>query len=65
MISIDTWPVLGSHIEIEADNHDSIVKWAKRMGFKEEDISYTDIENLYKEKGINLKTTKNLTFQQD
>ena len=61
-LSIDTWPKLQPFIEIEAQSEAQIIAIAAKLGFSSNDISYKDVDTLYTEIGINLKTTPKLTF---
>ena len=61
-ISIDHWPQLGYILEIESKKEEDVKKYAKKLGFKEEDITTKDIQTLYLERGIDLDKTRELKF---
>lgn len=61
-ISIDHWPQLGYILEIESNKEEDVKKYAKKLGFKEEDITTKDIQTLYLERGIDLDKTRELKF---
>ena len=61
-ISIDHWPQLGYILEIESNTEEDVKKYAKKLGFKEEDITTKDIQTLYLERGIDLDKTRELKF---
>lgn len=61
-ISIDHWPKLGYILEIESKDEEDIKKYAKKIGFNEDQILTTDIQTLYLERGINLDEIKELKF---
>ena len=61
-ISIDHWPKLGYILEIESKDEEDIKKYAKKIGFNEDQILTTDIQTLYLERGINLDKIKELKF---
>ena len=61
-ISIDHWPQLGYILEVESNKEEDVKKYAKKLGFKEEDITTKDIQTLYLERGIDLDKTRELKF---
>lgn len=61
-ISIDHWPKLGYILEIESKDEEDIKKYAKKIGFNEDQILTADIQTLYLERGINLDEIKELKF---
>ena len=61
-ISIDHWPKLGYILEIESKDEEDVKKYAKNLGFNEEQVITTDIQTLYSEKGINLDEIRELKF---
>ena len=63
IVSIDTWPILGTHLEIEAKSELQVHKCAETLGFSAKDIVDTDVDNLYKKIGINLEKISKLTFE--
>jgi len=63
ILSIDSWPKLQPFIEIEAESEAKIIAIAEKLGFSKDDISYKDVDTLYSDIGIELKTTPRLTFE--
>lgn len=62
-VTIDFWPGLDPYIEIESADHNKIENIAGLLGYKAEDITGINTQGLYKKKGVDLDSVKELTFE--
>ena len=61
-IEIDIWPIIDPYLEIECDNDDTINEIIDKLNLKDKKIVSINTEELYKEKGIDIKTISELKF---
>jgi len=62
-VTVDSWPLLEDYAEIEGNNSGDVVNTASRLGYSENDLVCKNTDELYKEKGIDLKKVKELKFE--
>ena len=62
-IEIDIWPIIDPYLEIECDNDDTINEIIDKLNLKDKKIVSINTEELYKEKGIDIKTISELKFE--
>lgn len=48
-IDIDTWPLIPTYMEIEAENEDKIYQTLEKLGIKKEDTTSLDVEGIFRE----------------
>ena len=61
-IEIDIWPIIDPYLEIECDSDDTINEIIDKLNLKDKKIVSINTEELYKEKGIDIKTISELKF---
>jgi adenylate cyclase, class 2 len=61
--SIDTWPMLPTYLEVEAQSVDRVQDGLELLGLKGKDIGDKDIKLMYQELGIDLHSYKQLRFE--
>lgn len=61
-IDFDTWPMIETFLEIEANSEEEVLNAVKKLGFKNEDITIDDVyviyEEIYKIDARNMKELK-------
>lgn len=62
-LSIDTWPIIGTLLEIEAPEESIIHSILSKLGFSSKDLDVSGIDAIYQKNGIDLSKVKNLTFK--
>lgn len=61
-IEIDIWPMLEPYLEIECDNDKTIEEILDKLNLKENEITSTNTESLYKRKNIDILRISTLKF---
>lgn len=65
-VSIDTWPLIGDVLEIEALNEAVITEAAEKLGIEKSALTGMTVEQYYLEKlGVDVKTIPHLRFNSD
>lgn len=60
--SIDTWPHLKPHLEVESFNKEKVLEGLKLLDLEGKDIGNLTVVELYEEIGINLNDIRELKF---
>lgn len=63
-IVIDTWPLIPTYCEIEAESTEIIKQTLTELNIKEEDTTTLDVNSIYKKYGIDIKSIKYLKFEE-
>ena len=65
-ISIDSWPLIPTYVEIEGKNNNDVINTLTKIGYSLTDVTTLDVESIYREiYGINIKEIKELKFGDD
>ena len=60
-ISIDTWPLIPTYVEIEGQSIEDVMAVVKKLNIKNKEITTLDVESIYKEKkGIDVLKIREL-----
>lgn len=62
-ISIDTWPMIPSHLEIESSSEEKVLEGLKLLGLEGKDHGNIGITEIYKIYGIDLHSFKEVRFE--
>jgi len=63
-IDIDTWPLIPTYLEVEAENEEKIYKILDKLEIKKDDITTLDVEGIFREiYGINISVIPVLKFE--
>jgi adenylate cyclase, class 2 len=60
--SIDTWPKIPSHLEVESSSEEKVHEGLKLLGLEGKDVGNLGIKDIYKKYGIDIHSFKRLTF---
>lgn len=61
-VAIDSWPLIPTYLEIEAEDKQTILNCAKVLGFTVKDLVGINNQKIYAQYGINLDTIPLLKF---
>lgn len=64
-IDIDFWPLIPTYAEFESHSEEAIQKVCTKLGINFEQLVTTDVDNIYKLYGINLKNRPIITLEAD
>lgn len=64
-IVIDKWPKISPYIEIEGNEKEEIRNVAHQLGYTAKDIRVMNTDEVYKEKGFDIYSYKNLDFSEE
>lgn len=63
-ISIDSWPLIPTYVEIEGKTNEDVIKVLNKLGYTLDDITTLDVTSIYNEiYGIDLLKIKELKFE--
>lgn len=60
--SIDTWPLIPPHLEIEASSKEEVLEGLKLLGLVGKDVGNLSVAKVYKQHGMDIHSFKKLTF---
>ena len=64
-ISIDSWPLIPTYVEIEGKTKEAVLKALNKLGYTLADVTTLDVASIYNEiYGIDLLKIKNLKFEE-
>lgn len=61
-IDIDTWPYLNTYVEFEGNSEEEIIKVMELLGYKYEDATTDDAQDIYMSLGYTQEDLNNLKF---
>jgi adenylate cyclase, class 2 len=61
-VEVDTWPLIPTYFEIEADTVDDVVRVARLLGYDDTDLTGENTMKVYARYGIDLSTISDLRF---
>ena len=61
-IDFDTWPQLEEFVEIEAKDKETVLKMIETLGISEEELVFDNVDEIYKQKGVDIYKIDRLTF---
>ena len=64
-IDIDFWPRIPTYVEFEAETEQDIVNLCKKLNVNFNSLVSTDVQNIYKQYGINLSDYPIITLEND
>lgn len=64
-IDIDYWPLLPTYLEVEGPSEEAVLNVVKLLGFSDKDITSKDVESIYLDYGIDLKTIYDLKLEEE
>jgi len=62
-VAIDSWPLIPTYLEIEAEDETTVKECAKAMGYSQADLTGINTQKIYTNYGINLDDISSLKFQ--
>ena len=62
-IDIDTWPNLNTYVEFEGNSEEEIIKVMELLGYKYEDATTDDAQDIYMSLGYTQEDLNNLKFE--
>lgn len=62
-IDIDTWPLIPTYMEIEGKSEEDVLNMINKLNMNKEKITSLDVQNVYKQYGIELEEIKELKFK--
>jgi len=64
-IDIDFWPKLPAYVEFEAESEQDIINLCKKLNLNYSDMISLDVQNIYKQYGINLSDYPIITLEDE
>lgn len=64
-IDIDDWPLIPTYLEIEGPSEVAVYNTLETLGFKREEATTNDVDNIYKDYGININIIDNLELEEE
>ena len=64
-IDIDDWPLIPTYLEIEGPSEVAVHNTLETLGFKREEATTNDVDNIYKDYGININIIDNLELEEE
>lgn len=62
--SIDTWPLIPPHLEIESSSKEEVLEGLKLLGLTGKDVGNLSVAKVYKQHGMDIHSFKKLTFSE-
>lgn len=63
-ISIDSWPLIPTYVEIEGKNEQTVLDTLELLGYTEKDYTTLDVVSIYKLYNIDVMKIKDLRFEE-
>lgn len=64
-IDIDYWPMIPTYLEIEGASEEAVYNALEALGFTKDDCVTRDVDNIYKDYGIDVAGISNLRLEEE
>ncbi len=64
-VDIDYWPQIPTYLEIEGPSEDAVYNVVEALGFTRDECTSKDVDNIYKDYGINLSKIDELKLEEE